>query len=1762
MVKSIANCVFLLTLTCFCYGNFRAYNDCIRGTGDATAANVTNWTVYNGFTSNTSGPLIDFLTGEETSVTAAFTWNASAGLAISESSGSSDGVSQPRPGTPAYDVFGGIVDFSSRLIYYGSSGWWTEITFTGLNPQKNYTFATTAIRASIYADRLTQFTLSGHTSAANNSSDGVYLKNGDQTVLVAGGNHLNTTGYVVRWDNIRVADRGDGTGQFSVRADAYGANYRAYPFGGFLLQETGNSAPTVDAGADQIIHSPRVYATLSGTIIDDGEGTGGLESTWSQVSGPATVEFTGDIHQSQVRVRFPAEGTYQMRLSATDGELSASDDVIVTVNPGLCPVGDVNGDCMTTFADLELLALDWLAEGELSADLTGDRQTDLEELYLISQSWQENWTGSLQVHISPAEAIAGGAQWRVDEGDWQSSGDVAGLLREGVHRVDYSGGGQWVSPDAHDVLVERQQTTVITAAYTKPPQLVVISEFMAVNSNISDLLPAPSVNLYTTIGGEPAYEDWIELHNVTDNPVNLAGTYLTDDPDDLTQWQFPANTVIPAKGYLVVFASGKEAEKYGYPFRDDMGRLHTNFELSADGEYLALVRGDGQSIEHAYDFPAQRGLVSYGIGSDGRTGYLTGARFGTPNTAIYEGVVEDTSFSVGRGFYDAPISVQITCSTPDAVIRYTTDTSEPTATHGTIYNSGTPIVISKTTCLRAAAFKSGFLPSNVDTQTYLFLDDVLVQATNPATGAQVVPAGYPTTWPGGSTTGTVTGDYQVDPDIASPGGQFGHLYAATLKDDLKAIPSISLVVPVSEFFGPTTGIYTNEGQDGTERAGSMEFVDPTGAEKFHIGCGVRMQGGANHDGGGTTLNRWKCYKLSMRLTFRGLFGGKLAYPVFGETGAEEFDTLVLDSRPQNSWVHADSTQRTRGEYIRDQAASDTQLAMGGYGCHGRPVHLYLNGLYWGLYWLHERPDDSFAASYLGGEKDDYDVIKHDYGNVVSGSNEDYIAMFNISATWPSHVTAFENLKAKLDVADFIDYLIANFYLGNGDWDNKNWYATRNRFDPAGRWRWHMWDGEHIMDDGTMAVVNRTTKNTAMAPTGLHQKWIVNAEYRTLFGDRVQRHFFNDGVLAPTNFAGFFTGLATQINRGIVGESARWGDNRRATLPYTRNAEWLTEINRLLSTFIPGRRDVVLAQFTGKSPAWYPTVNTPVFRINGTPQNGGDAAPGSALTLTGSSVPVAYTLDGSDPRLPGGAVNPAAVMYAGAITLSKTVTVKSRALTGGTWSALAEATFNVGPVKESVRVTELMYHPVDGELEFAELKNIGSESVNLNLVQFTAGITHTFGDVFLAPGQTVLLVRNKTLFEAHYTSLPAGVEVIQWSGGALDNAGETLTLVDALGRTIQSFSYDDKWYPLTDGDGFSLTIRDAYQPDLTAWDSKAGWRISSAAGGTPGADDTEIAPGTVVINELLAHSHNTLPDWIELYNTTSQAIAVGGWFLSDSASNLMKYEIPAGTIIPGYGYVVFYEDLHFGGAFALSDDGETAYLTGGEGGQLTGYQVSQPFGATQTAVSVGRHVTSTGEADFVNMSYSTPGEANAYPQVGPVVITEIQYHPDALNAGDEYLELHNISSQAVTLQDMVETEASPGVFVSELVSWSFTEGIDYTFPVGAQIPAGGFVILAKNPTAFQMQYAGTLPAGTPVLGPYAGGTSLSNGGERLQLSRPGEQAYGKDRAWICVEQVTYDDETPWPAEPDGSGKTLRRIVPAAYSSDPVIWIADNPTPGML
>jgi len=472
----------------------------------------------------------------------------------------------------------------------------------------------------------------------------------------------------------------------------------------------------------------------------------------------------------------------------------------------------------------------------------------------------------------------------------------------------------------------------------------------------------------------------------------------------------------------------------------------------------------------------------------------------------------------------------------------------------------------------------------------------------------------------------------------------------------------------------------------------------------------------------------------------------------------------------------------------------------------------------------------------------------------------------------------------------------------------------------------------------------------------------------------------------------------------------------------------------------------------------------------------------------------------------GGISSGVLQYNGPITLNSSVHVKSRVLSDGVWSALNEATFAVGPVAENLRISEIMYNPNDPNTEYIELQNIGAGTINLNLVKFTNGIDFIFPNMEFAGNEYVVVVQDRQAFETRYGT---AFNIAGEYSGKLNNAGERIRLEDAIGQTILDFDYKDGWRPITDGDGFSLTVIDSANTDPYGWNEKDSWRASAYLSGSPGEDDGGIVPepGAVVINEVLAHSHADAVDWIELHNTTDTAVDIGGWFLSDNSSDLAKYRIAQGTIIAPDGYIVFYEDQHFNNPsapgsnqpFALSENGERLYLNSAEGGLLTGYRQVEDFGGSETGISFGRYYkSSTGNYNFVSMSENTPGFANAYPKVGPIVINEIMYNPSWPDGGSytndqyEYIELHNISAVPVTLYR--DDKALP---------WKFTDGIDFTFPadVPVAIPAGGYLLVVKEPEAFSWRYP-SVPA-EKILGPYSG--SLNNAGERLELSMPGDDA---------------------------------------------------------
>ena len=527
-----------------------------------------------------------------------------------------------------------------------------------------------------------------------------------------------------------------------------------------------------------------------------------------------------------------------------------------------------------------------------------------------------------------------------------------------------------------------------------------ISEFQAAGSTLRD--------------EDNTTQDWIELRNPNPYWLELEGYRLTDDAANPALWTFPTGARIAPGSQVVVFASSKNRTNPAV-------NLHTNFNLDADGDYFALLSPAGVIIrEFSPAYPLQPSGVSYGFApGGGAAGFFKPGTPDAPNGIAYAGLVGDTSFSADRGFYDEPVDVAITCATAGVEIRYTLDGTAPTTTTGAVYAA--PLHITGTTTLRAAAFLAGWAPSNVDTHTYIFTAQVIQQ---PA-----APAGFPATWAG------TPADYEMDPDVTT-----NPAYAAEMHAAMKSIRTLSLVLPPGDLFGPANGIYTFPESRGLawERACSAELIlppgwveqnggvppppaGPNGGTGFQENCGLRIWGYG-----------WRAHsatkKHALRLKFKDIYNGpnKLSHPLFPGWHVQKFDNIILRSQGSRGWNDFRTPDISQSQYIHDSFARDTAAEMGKLDGPATMVHLYLNGLYWGLYNAVLRPDASFGEEHYGGTENDYDALNARFSiEVINGDRLAWDAALALGTAGLADTTRYQQLQQYVDLDNLIDYALYN-----------------------------------------------------------------------------------------------------------------------------------------------------------------------------------------------------------------------------------------------------------------------------------------------------------------------------------------------------------------------------------------------------------------------------------------------------------------------------------------------------------------------------------------------------------------------------------------------------------------------------------------------------------------------------------------------------------------------------------------------------------------
>ena len=492
------------------------------------------------------------------------------------------------------------------------------------------------------------------------------------------------------------------------------------------------------------------------------------------------------------------------------------------------------------------------------------------------------------------------------------------------------------------------------------------------------------------------------------------------------------------------------------------------------------------------------------------------------------------------------------------------------------------------------------------------------------------------------------------------------------------------------------------------------------------------------------------------------------------------------------------------------------------------------------------------------------------------------------------------------------------------------------------------------------------------------------------------------------------------------------------------------------------------------------------------------------------------------------------------------------------------------------VTEVMYHPAPGpvggmftpnDFEFIELKNVGTNWLDLAGASLFAGVAATIylDEDDFPPGGRILLVANYAAFQSRYGT---GPDIAGVFSGSLSDSGERTALRGLNGAPGFDFTYRDDWHPVTDGHGFSLVPVDEATPPAR-YGQRSAWRASSGRHGSPGTNDPPSLIPPVLINEALTRPELPYEDAIELFNPGTNDVDIAGWFLTDDVNESTKYRLPAGAVVPAGGFLALDEHAFnlanndpTAPGFGLNDFGEDIYLFSADAqGNLTGFAHGFKFGVAEPNVTFGRHVTSTGEEHFVPQTEMTFFATNSGPKVGPVVISEIHYHPPGEsgleNHRDEFIELRNLTSQPVALSD--------SLFPTN--SWQLRDPesntVMFTFPAGAVIaPHGRLLVVSFDPldlVAMQtFAISNNLTPGTPVFGPWIG--QLGNDGGNLELVRP-DAPEPLFVPYLRVERVRYSNMLPWPLGANGTGDSLHRIDEQSYGDDPANWHAAAPTPGL-
>ncbi|MBN1560822.1 CotH kinase family protein [candidate division KSB1 bacterium] len=393
-----------------------------------------------------------------------------------------------------------------------------------------------------------------------------------------------------------------------------------------------------------------------------------------------------------------------------------------------------------------------------------------------------------------------------------------------------------------------------------------------------------------------------------------------------------------------------------------------------------------------------------------------------------------------------------------------------------------PIVIDKTCAIRAIACQSGTPPSDIITNTY-FID---------------IPVNLPVI------------SLVTDPD---------NFFAEEIGIYVTGINGID---------GYCAGVISNVNQD-WERPINIEFYEMDGAQALNQQAGVKIFGGCS---------RHRYPQKSLALYARSRYGkGSFRYKLFKEKEIDKFESFILRSA-------ADDQMFTM---LRDAVA---QLLLAtrmdaDYQAY-RPAVVYLNGDYWGIHNIREKINEHYIAENFGVDADDVNLLER-RGEAMHGSNADYNAMFNYITTHDmSNPALYEPVKSRMDIDQYIGYMVGHIYLAERDWPCNNikfWKANTGDYT---RWRWINFDMDQTLTDFWVRenMIDKCT--TASGPGWPNPEWSTRLFRNLLKNEEFKNQFINEyawhmnTTFAAARVIGVIDSLANGIRAEIPHHIAKWG----------------------------------------------------------------------------------------------------------------------------------------------------------------------------------------------------------------------------------------------------------------------------------------------------------------------------------------------------------------------------------------------------------------------------------------------------------------------------------------------------------------------------------------------------------------------------------------------------------------------------------------------